>query len=227
MNGWTHNLAELPSDQLTVMVVEDDDLTRRRLDRRIERSPLLRLVASIASGAQARDVYRQECPDVVLVDYRLPDLDGVGVVAAIKEEDPEARVVILTQYAEEELCAEAIRAGAVGFLLKHITSTDLVSAICHAHRRQICDLPVYPDTTVAGGHWSNLGRSAQRVLRMLSRHGELKQWQMAAELCLSYEGFRSHTKKIYAALGAAGAEQAVEIARRQGFNFSDSGQVGQ
>jgi DNA-binding NarL/FixJ family response regulator len=112
-----------------VVLVEDNDVFREALELMLDVTPDVRVVASVSNGESAVEVCPRVQPDVVLVDYRLPGLDGVETTAAIRAACPEASVVVLTASAESEEVAALLDAGAVACLTKDRELDDIVGAI--------------------------------------------------------------------------------------------------
>jgi DNA-binding NarL/FixJ family response regulator len=126
----------VPDDQpIDVVLVEDNDVFREALELLLDVTPDVRVVASVPNGEAALDVCPRVDPDVVLVDYRLPGLDGVETTAAIRSACPRASVVVLTATAETGEIAALLEAGAVACLTKDREFDDIVSAIRNAAGR--------------------------------------------------------------------------------------------
>ena len=126
----------MPDDQpIDVVLVEDNDVFREALELLLDVTPDVRVVASVPNGEAALDVCPRVDPDVVLVDYRLPGLDGVETTMAIRSACPRASVVVLTATAETGEVAALLEAGAVACLTKDREFDDIVSAIRNAAGR--------------------------------------------------------------------------------------------
>jgi DNA-binding NarL/FixJ family response regulator len=113
----------------SVLVADDHPLVREGLVALINRQPDMRVVAEAGNGREATEKFFAQCPDVALLDLRMPLLDGVESVAAICEKMPRARLVILTSYQTEEDVYRALRAGAQGYLLKDAPVEELLRCI--------------------------------------------------------------------------------------------------
>jgi DNA-binding NarL/FixJ family response regulator len=122
-----------------VVLVEDNDIFRESLELMLEATPDIRVVASVPDGEAALDLCQQVDPDVVLVDYRLPGLDGVETTAGIRSRCPRAAVVVLTATVESGEAAALFEAGAVACLTKDRELKEIVGAIRTAANR---DAPV-------------------------------------------------------------------------------------
>lgn len=112
-----------------VLIADDQRLMREALRTLLELEADIDVVAEAADGNEAVEVYQRLKPDVVLMDVRMPALDGVEATRRIVRADPSARVIILTTFNEDQYVIEGLRAGAVGFLLKDVSGAELVHAI--------------------------------------------------------------------------------------------------
>jgi DNA-binding NarL/FixJ family response regulator len=119
---------------IDVVLVEDNDVFRETLELLLEVTPDLRVVASVADGRSAIEAAGRLDPDVVLMDYRLPELDGVEATAAMREICPGAAVVVLTSSVEREEHEALLEAGAVACLTKDRELDEIVGAIRQAAR---------------------------------------------------------------------------------------------
>jgi DNA-binding NarL/FixJ family response regulator len=122
------------AEQILVVLVEDNDVFREALELLLGLRPEMRVIASVADGADAARVVGELCPDVVLMDYRLPGLDGVQATRAVLEACPDTAVVCLTASANPREREALIEAGAVGCLEKDEGLDAIVAAIREAAR---------------------------------------------------------------------------------------------
>jgi DNA-binding NarL/FixJ family response regulator len=119
---------------IEVVLVEDNDTFRETLELLLDVTPDMRVVASVGDGRSALEAAEELGPDVVLMDYRLPELDGVEATAAMREICPEAAVVVLTASVEREEHEALLEAGAVACLTKDRELDEIVGAIRNAAR---------------------------------------------------------------------------------------------
>lgn len=119
---------------IRVLLVDDQSLIREGLTIILDAQPDVRVVGQAADGREAIDLAGQLRPDVILMDIKMPRLDGIQATRQIKGKFPTTPIIILTTYAEDELVFEGIRAGASGYLLKDITRDKLVEAVRGAVR---------------------------------------------------------------------------------------------
>jgi DNA-binding NarL/FixJ family response regulator len=173
------------------------------------------LVGTAADGLQAVELAAREQPDVAVVDFRMPRLAGVELLARLREVAPGARVVVYTAEADETLVRGALEAGAAGVLLKESPLADLSRALAAALSGS-----TYLDPAVAAfgaGHPAAgpaLTRREREVLSLLAEG--LTHEEIGARLSISAETVRTHVRKATDRLGAANRTQAVAIALRQG-----------
>ncbi|MER6941291.1 response regulator transcription factor, partial [Nocardioides sp. NPDC000441] len=118
---------------IRVAIVDDQELMRSALRMMVESQPDLELAGEAADGHEALALVRTKRVDVVLMDLRMPRLDGIQATAAITEEQPDTRVIVLTTFDLDEYAFAAIRAGAAAFLLKDARAEEIVTAIRTVH----------------------------------------------------------------------------------------------
>lgn len=118
---------------ISVSIVEDNQGTRDGLKALLSRTTGLRCVGAHGSGEDALRGIPEEKPDVVLVDINLPGMNGIECVGGLKELIPQAHILILTTYDQDDLIFESLRAGAHGFLLKNMPPNELMQAIIQVH----------------------------------------------------------------------------------------------
>lgn len=112
-----------------VLIADDDDLMRAGLVELLTIDPTIEVVGEAATGRQAVEGARRFAPDVVLMDVRMPDLDGIEATRVLASEAPDVRVLILTTFEQDDYVFGALRAGASGFLLKRTRPEELIAAV--------------------------------------------------------------------------------------------------
>ncbi|GCD95032.1 response regulator [Embleya hyalina] len=117
------------TDPVRVLVVDDQELVREGIASLLGIQPGITVIGAVSDGRQAVSAAVAEHPDVILMDVRMPVLDGVAAVARIRERAPLCRVIMLTTFDDDEYVTEALRAGAVGYLLKNLPSAQLAAAV--------------------------------------------------------------------------------------------------
>ncbi len=117
------------SDDVRLLLVDDQRLMREGLHTLLEMEPGLAVVGEAGNGQEGLDAYATLLPDVVLMDVRMPVMDGVEATRRLRERWPAARVIILTTFDDDEYVFEGLRAGALGYLLKDVSIQELADAI--------------------------------------------------------------------------------------------------
>jgi DNA-binding NarL/FixJ family response regulator len=217
------------AEPIRVLVVDDQALVRQGFAVILEAEPDLTVVGEAGDGAAAVAEAVAARPDVVLMDVRMPGVDGITATAEICARTP-ARVLMLTTYDLDEHVYDALRAGASGFLLKSMRGRELVDAVRivaageallapTVTRRLIADvvrrLPASPRPAPAGtGRLAGLSPRETDTLRALARG--LSNAEIAAELYVSEHTVKTHVSNLLAKLGLRDRVQAVVLAYESG-----------
>jgi NarL family two-component system response regulator LiaR len=194
-----------------VLIVDDHEVVRRGLRVFLSSDPTLESVGEAADSVEALERARQVQPDVVLMNLDMPRLDGVGATAALRQEWPETEVLILTSALDEERLVEAIRAGAIGYLLKDITPEELQEAIHAAAAGQVQLAPKVLAGLLrevrAPAPAEPLTERETDVLRLLARG--LANKEIGLQLGVSEQTVKSHVRNLLNKLGVASRTQAA------------------
>ena len=223
--------------KVRVVVVDDQAVVRAGLRMIVDHEPDLLVVGEAADGLEAVDLVARTRPDVVLMDIRMPRLDGIEATARItREACPSAAVVVLTTFDDEEYVLGAIRAGAAGFLLKDAGPDLLVGGIRSAHRGDAmvdpavtgtliarclaleADLAPRPEATGAGAQWARLldGLSPREQQVLIGIARGLSNRDLAQSLHLGETTVKTHVSSVLAKLGASSRVQAAVVAYESG-----------
>jgi DNA-binding NarL/FixJ family response regulator len=202
------------STAIRVLVVDDHPLLRAGVRAVLEVESDILVVAEAANGREAIEAFERLRPDVTLMDLQMPETSGTAAIQEIRRRFSEARIVVLTTYKGDVSALRALRAGAVGYLLKGELRTDLVHTIraVHAGGRRI-------PAEVAADLAAHLGDDALsereiQVLRSVALGNTNK--RVAAELDVTEETVKAHMKSIASKLNANDRTHAVTIAIRRG-----------
>jgi len=211
-----------------VLIADDDDLMRAGLMELLTADPDIEIVGEAAAGREAVEQARRLKPDVVLMDVRMPDLDGIGATRELSRAAPEARVLILTTFEQDDYVFGALRAGASGFLLKRTRPEELIAAVhmiaagdsllSPSVTRRVIDRMAQQPTPELANH-AKLGELTARereVLELIARG--LSNREIAAALLVEESTIRTHVKKILTKLGLRDRVQAVIFAYETGAN---------
>jgi DNA-binding NarL/FixJ family response regulator len=200
---------------IRVLTVDDHPLLRTGIADTINAQSDMTVVAEGTNGEEAISLYRLHRPDVTLMDLRLPKKNGVDAIAAIREEFPTARIVVLTTYSGDIQALRALKAGAVGYLLKSMPRAELLETIrsVHAGHRRIPQ-EVASEMAEHAADDALTDREIE-VLRYVSAGNSNR--IIGAELNLSEQTVKGHLRNILSKLGANDRTHAVMIAIKRGF----------
>ena len=213
---------------IRVLLADDQALFREGLHTLLSVHADLEVVGEAANGEEAVALAASQRADVVLMDVRMPVLDGVAATRRLHGAQPDCRVIMLTTFDDDEYVFEGLRAGAVGYLLKDVPSARLVEAIRAAARGEtflqpsiaakvvaeftrLADRPAAP---VAASLAEPLTEREVEILRFLAEGASNK--EIAGRLFLAEGTVKNHVTNILAKLGVPGRLQAVNRARQQG-----------
>jgi len=205
------------SDLIRVLIADDHFVVRQGLTALLSPRNGMQVVGEAANGREAVDLARRLQPDVILMDMIMPEMDGPEAIALIKQENPKARILVLTSFGEGKQISTAVQAGALGYLLKDSSPDDLLHAIRSVHRGNLVlpqDLAVklmQPQPAVAA--LDQLTERETDVLRLLAQ-GQSNQ-EIARSLNISATTVRSHVSNILMKLGVSNRTQAALVSRER------------
>jgi DNA-binding NarL/FixJ family response regulator len=204
---------------IRVLVADDHPVVRNGLAGVIAQQPELALVAEAADGRQALERFREHLPDVVLMDLRMPDMDGVSAIKAIRAEFPDARILALTTYEGDVDIHRALEAGARGYLIKDMLLTDVLGAIRAVHRgERVIPAAVAAKLAVFTPRIDLTTREVE-VLELVAKG--LSNRDVAGIIGRTDETVKVHLKNIFSKLGVADRTEAVTLALSRGILHLD------
>jgi DNA-binding NarL/FixJ family response regulator len=200
--------------RIRVLSVDDHPLLREGIAALVNSQPDMMLVGQASTAREAIVAFRTHRPDVTLMDLRLPDASGVEALQAIRAEQPEARVVMLTTFEGDVEIQRALAAGARGYLLKSMPPAEIIEAIrqVHAGRKRI---PPQVAAQIAE-HLSEEALTTREVEVLRHLAGGNRNKDIAERLFISEETVKVHVKHVMEKLGASDRTEAVAIALRRG-----------
>jgi len=211
-----------------VLIADDEDLMRAGLIEILTVDPEIEIVGQASTGREAVEQARRLAPDVVVMDVRMPDIDGIAATSELSRAAPEAKVLILTTFEQDDYIFGALRAGASGFLLKRARPEELIAAVHtiaagdsllspSVTRRVIDRMAQQPTPELADQAKLDALTSRERqVLELIARG--LSNREIAAALGVEESTIRTHVKRILMKLDLRDRVQAVVFAYETGIN---------
>jgi len=198
--------------EITVLIVDDHDVVREGLRLSLSRSSNIRVVGEASDGETAVAMTKRRKPNVVVMDVRMPGMDGLEATKAISLEVPESAVLIFTAYSERSLLSRGLESGAKGYILKEAPHDTLLRAIT-----TVAGGETYVDPALMPAFFSkdrdDMLTSREREILQLLADG-MSNADAAAKLFISQETVKSHVRHILAKLEADTRTHAVAIALR-------------
>jgi NarL family two-component system response regulator LiaR len=203
---------------IRVLIADDHGVVRQGVRMYLALDPELEIVGEAANGEEAVQFCREHKPDVVLMDLLMPAMDGVTATGIIRQELPDTEVIALTSVLEDQAIYGAMRAGAIGYLLKNTKAAELVQAIKAAAAGQVQLSPqvaarLVQDVRVPESPESLTKRETE-VLRLLAQGKANK--EIAAALVIGAKTVKTHVSNILGKLGVPSRTQAALYAVRLG-----------
>jgi DNA-binding NarL/FixJ family response regulator len=202
------------TEQITVLCVDDHPLVLDGITQKINRQPDMTVVATASDGRQAVELFKRKRPDVTVMDLQLPGLSGLDAIQAIRAEDPNARIIVLTMYQGDEDIFRALKSGAATYLLKDTPSDELVRVVREVHRGASSLPPNVAQRLASRQLDEGLTSREMEVLRLTA--AGMRNKEIAAALSISQETVQGHLKKILRKLEVNDRTAAVTVAIRRG-----------
>ncbi|HEX8711302.1 MAG TPA: response regulator transcription factor [Terracidiphilus sp.] len=201
-------------ERIRVLVVEDHNVVRQGLVALLKVAGDIDVVGEAADGIDAIAQFRKHQPDIALIDLRLPRLGGVDAITAIRKEAPHARFIVLTTYDGDEDIYRALKAGAKAYLLKGMTSEELLTAIRAVHAGKSHIPPAIAERLAERMGSEELTPREYDVLEQIVRGRSNK--EIGTELDISEATVKTHINSLLSKLGVTDRTQAATAAIRRG-----------
>ncbi len=209
-------------EEIKILIVDDHPVVREGIGSMLKRQPDFRIVGEACNGLEAVEKARELSPDVVLMDLRMPELDGVEAIKRIKEEKPEVKFIILTTYSDDEYIFKGIAAGARAYLLKDAPRDELFKAIRAVSRGESLIQPIVASRVL--DKLAELSRKTPlaetlserevEVLRLMAS-GESNK-DIADKLSITQSTVKTHITSIFQKLNVTTRTEAVTTALKRG-----------
>jgi DNA-binding NarL/FixJ family response regulator len=212
-------------DRVRVLLVDDDDLMRAGLRSVLSSDETIEIVGEAGDGRGVAKLMHELRPDLVLMDIRMPDVDGISATREVLAAEPDAKVVVLTTFEDDDYIFEALSAGASGFLLKRTKPEELIAAIHtvaggdsllspSVTRRVIDRMATQPVAALSGARLDVLTPREREVLELVARG--LSNREIAESFVIEESTVKTHVKRILMKLGLRDRVQAVIVAYESG-----------
>ena len=198
-----------------VLLADDHRLILAGIRRALEEVEDIEVVGEAESGSQVLPLIHQTSPDLVLLDLRLPDMNGLACLDAIRKRYPKVRVVVLSAFNDPEHIQSAFQRGATAYIVKSVSPVDLPSAL-----RQALEETVYQGVRVigdvAGGNGESLGLTERELSMLKALARGLSNNAISKEFWVTEQTVKFHLSNIYRKLGVANRTEAARFAYERG-----------
>lgn len=207
------------NEHIRVALADDHDMVRKGLSVLLEQFEDLEIVGEAKDGQAALDLCRRINPDVLLLDMIMPRMDGIEVIATIREQCPDTQIIALTSFGDQETVQKAIKSGAIGYLMKNVSGDELANAIRKAHQGQSTLSPEAAQVLIRAtvqppqiGH--DLTDREREVLALMIEG--LNNREIAEHLIISSSTVKNHVSSILSKLQTSSRTHAVALAVEHG-----------
>jgi DNA-binding NarL/FixJ family response regulator len=200
-------------EEITCLIVDDHEVVREGLRLSLSRAPHIRVIGEASDGAGAVALVERRRPQVVIMDVRMPGMDGLEATKQIKEKVPDTAVLIFTAYSERSLLGRGLESGAKGYILKEAPHATLLRAIEKVAGGESFVDPALMPTFLTGKEQNDMLTAREREILQLLADG-MSNADVAGRLFISQETVKSHVRHILAKLEADTRTHAVAIALR-------------
>jgi DNA-binding NarL/FixJ family response regulator len=202
------------SGPIRILTVDDHPLLRAGIEALVSSQADMLVVSECANGRDAIQQFRTHRPDVTLMDLQMPEMSGTDAIIAIRDEFPDARIIVLTTYAGDAQALRALQAGARGYLLKDAVQDELLDTIRAVHAGRKTLSPTISQGIAEHATDDALTKSEIDVLRLIAEGKANK--QIADQLSIAEETVKSRVKNILSKLGADDRTHAAMIGLKRG-----------
>ena len=216
------------TEAITVLIIDDHELVRQGVRTLLQRMSDIQVVGEAPSGQDGLRLAAQLAPDVVLMDLVMPEMDGVEATRLLKRVSPSTQVIVLTSFDDDEHILPAIRAGALSYILKHVSADELVETVRKAARGEVVMSPqvatrvmreLRQRTDEKPALDTDLSERELEVLRLIAEGRSNS--EIAEELVISEHTVKRHVSNILSKLHLADRTQAAVYAWREGMVEKD------
>jgi len=209
----------MKNDPIRILVVDDHFVVRSGLAAMIETQEDMTVAAEAANGEQAIELYKEHKPDIVLMDLRLPKLSGLEATVAIRQLDPQARIVVLTTYDGDEDISRCLEAGAAAYLLKESLHSDLLDIVRRVHAGERYIPQGVANLLAERMVRAKLTAREQQILELIAKG--MTNRDISASLSITDSTINVHVSNIIAKLGVNDRTQAIIAAHKRGIIHLD------
>jgi DNA-binding NarL/FixJ family response regulator len=202
------------SPPIRILSVDDHPLLRTGIEALVSSQPDMVVVAECSNGRDAIQLFRAHRPDVTLMDLQMPEMSGTDAMIAIRDEFPDARIIVLTTYAGDVQALRALQAGARGYLLKDAVHEELLETIRAVHAGKKTLSPAVSHEIAEHATEDSLTKGEIDVLRLIAEGKANK--QIADHLSIAEETVKSRVKSILSKLSADDRTHAAMIGLKRG-----------
>jgi DNA-binding NarL/FixJ family response regulator len=199
---------------IRIVIADDHVAVREGLNAIISQEPDMTVVGEASTGRAAIEVWRKWRPDVVLLDLRMPEMDGLQAIEEIRREDASARIVVLTAFETDNEVARAVKAGAMGYVLKDATREELLDCIRRVSIGKASISPLMAAKLAEDMGRETLSSRELEVLALLARGKSNR--QIGAILSIGENTVKSHLRRIFAKLNVLSRTEAIAAATWRG-----------
>jgi len=203
-----------PPDAIKVLIVDDHPVVRIGLRTMLDSEDNISVIGMAESGSEAVKEVQRALPDVVLMDLRMPEMEGTKAISELRRIQPDLRILVLTNYESDEYIFRALQAGAMGYLLKSTPQAEIVAAVEMIHANQRCIPPSIKERLPEMIGREVLSQRELEVLTLVAMGKSNK--EIAQSLSISDKTARNHVTSCLLKLGADDRTEAATTAMKRG-----------